>query len=132
MRSPGYLDAGLKSFVSGTATRQLGEHTSADVTTSWHPQAGVGLSLTTSRRLSPQLEADFTWQVGPESCVILGMTRHGERYLINGRLEVCLFPCLPGGWILHSAAAWVLYNLPRAIDLVRLFSDIRILGCSFR
>ena len=84
--------AGLKSFISASATRELGEFTSASVSTSWHPQAGLGLSLTTARRLSQQTESELTWQVGPESCMTLGITRQGQKYLVSGRLEVhCLF-----------------------------------------
>jgi len=80
-------DAGLKTFVSTSATRQLGEHTSASVTSSWSPQAGLGLSLSTSRQLSPQTETDLLFQVGPDSMVGVGVTHQGQKILISGRLE---------------------------------------------
>ena len=38
--------------------------------------------------MSQQTEAELSWQVGPESCMILGVSKQGQRYLIQGRLEV--------------------------------------------
>ena len=91
-------NAGLKTFVSVQSTRRLSNHDSATVAVTWAPRAGFGLSLTASRQLSPLTEADWTWQVGPEGVMGLGITRRGEKYLLSGRLEVRgpahgSFPC---------------------------------------
>ena len=84
------FSAGLKTFVSATATRHLGEHTSASLTSSWHPQAGLGMSMSTSRQLTPQTEADLVTQFGPDSMVGIGVTHHGRKILISARLEASL------------------------------------------
>lgn len=80
--------AGLKSFLSASVVRELGEYTSASVSASYHRQAGLGLTLSTSRQLTQQSEADLSFQVGPESCMSLGLTRQSQRFLVSARLEV--------------------------------------------
>ena len=82
--------AGLKSFVSLQSTRKLGENTSASLGLSWHPKAGVGLHITSSRQLSASVDADVTWVVGPAGAegVQFGIQRRGEKVTVVGRLEV--------------------------------------------
>ena len=44
--------AGLKSLVQVASTRQLGQHSTATLATTWQPDLGLGLQLSTARQLS--------------------------------------------------------------------------------
>ena len=80
--------AGLKQFAHVEVRRQMGVNTTASVATSYHPHAGMGFVLATSRTLTDTLDADLTYQVGPESVMSFGLTRRGEKTYTSGRIEV--------------------------------------------
>ena len=84
----GDSNAGLKQFAHVEVRRQMGVNTTASVATSYHPHAGMGFVLATSRTLTDTLDADLTYQVGPESVMSFGLTRRGENNYTSGRIEV--------------------------------------------
>jgi DnaJ family protein C protein 11 len=90
MSSCALYRAGLKTFGSVTSTRQLSERTTVGAGLTWQPKAGLGLQLLSSRELSDNVSANFSWVVGPAGAAGMGLSvsRNGEKFTTSGRIEV--------------------------------------------
>jgi hypothetical protein len=82
--------AGLKTLLQLQSTRQLGEHASATLATTWQPDLGFGLQLGTARQLSTHWHGEGNWIVGPRvaSGLGVGLTRRDENSALTCKLDV--------------------------------------------
>ena len=101
-RHPARWAAGLKTLVQLQSTRQLGEHASATLATTWQPDLGFGMQLGTARQLSTHWHGEGNWVVGPRvaSGLGVGLTRRDENSAFSCKLDVrpCRGTTLPPGW----------------------------------
>jgi hypothetical protein len=86
------VSAGLKTLLQLQSTRQLGEHASATLATTWQPDLGFGLQLGTARQLSTHWHGEGNWIVGPRvaSGLGVGLTRRDEKSALTCKLDVSI------------------------------------------
>ncbi len=84
------VHTGLKTLVQAQSTRQLGEHTTATLATTWQPDLGFGLQLGTGRQLSRHWHGEGNWIVGPRVASGLGVSlvRRDEKSVFSCKLDV--------------------------------------------
>ena len=81
---------GLRALLSVTSTRQLGQYTSASLTTSYGLDQGLSLQVSSTRQLAARTQGVFAWVVGPAPAagMQLSLVHRGSKYVLTGKLEV--------------------------------------------
>jgi DnaJ family protein C protein 11 len=89
---------GLRALLSVTSTRQLGQYTSASLTTSYGLDQGLSLQVSSTRQLAARTQGVFAWVVGPAPAagMQLSVVHRGSKYILTGKLEVGAITAVSG------------------------------------
>jgi len=85
-----HAETGLRSVLQLTSTRQLSQRSSASLTASWTPEAGVGLEVSSHRQISDAVAGELAMVLGPAGAegVALTLRRTADKTDVNGTLHV--------------------------------------------